>query len=340
MTRAIVERAGPMMTLQDLGREGHIAAGLSRGGAMDRCAILEATALLAAPQPLAAIEMAGVGGVFRAEAPVRFALTGAPMQAQIDGIDLAWNATHLLPEGGRLVLGGARDGTYGYLTFAGGIAGPASLGGQGAHLAAGLGRPLIDGEILPVLPDPAPTRAPHRMDGADRFSGGLLRRMPGPQTALFDLQTRTRFAATTFLRSAQANRQGLRLDHSGAPFAPQSAANLISDAILCGDAQMTVAARPYVLMAECQTIGDCPWIGTVIDADLGRAAQAPVDAELRFEWITVAEADALFQSDAEILAGLRDTVRPLTRDIADIRDLLSYQLFGGATCGDDLERHE
>ena len=47
MTRAlIVHRAGPGATVQDLGRPGYLAYGLSRGGAADRMALAEGAALL------------------------------------------------------------------------------------------------------------------------------------------------------------------------------------------------------------------------------------------------------------------------------------------------------
>ena len=42
----IVHDAGPAVTLQDLGRPGYLAQGLTRGGAMDRLALYEGAALL------------------------------------------------------------------------------------------------------------------------------------------------------------------------------------------------------------------------------------------------------------------------------------------------------
>lgn len=335
MNGVFIERAGPMMTVQDLGRAGNIALGLSRGGAMDRCAILEATALLGARHVLPGIEMAGIGGVFRAEGRVRFSLTGAPMMAQIDGAEIAWNAAHRMESGQRLTIGGLRSGSYGYLTFAGGMIGDHWRGSQSAHLTAGIGKLLLSGDFISLRDDPIPDFPMQRMDIPDRFSGGLLRLMPGPQTALFDAQTRARMACTSFQRHAQSNRQGIRLV-ADAPFATD-AAQLLSDAILCGDVQMTGTGLPYILMAECQTIGGYPRIGTVIAQDIPRASQAPAGAELQFKWLTVEEADRLFQSDALILAQLRKMLRPMRRDPAQIANLLAYQLISGMTCGDELE---
>ena len=78
-------RAGPGLTVQDLGRPGYLDMGLSRGGAVDRLALAEGAALLGQADSLAAVEMAGMGGEFQADQDLRIALTGARMRAQIDG---------------------------------------------------------------------------------------------------------------------------------------------------------------------------------------------------------------------------------------------------------------
>ena len=48
MPELTLHQIGPNASLQDLGREGYLRFGLSRGGAMDRIALLEAAALLGA----------------------------------------------------------------------------------------------------------------------------------------------------------------------------------------------------------------------------------------------------------------------------------------------------
>ncbi|MEM9755757.1 MAG: urea amidolyase, partial [Pseudomonadota bacterium] len=83
--------AGPSLTIQDGGRPGHLQIGLSRGGAMDRRALAEGAALLGQSAGCAALEMAGMGGVFEATEPLRIALTGAPMRASLNGQPLRWS---------------------------------------------------------------------------------------------------------------------------------------------------------------------------------------------------------------------------------------------------------
>ena len=57
-----IVKAGPGLSLQDAGRPGFLAKGLSRGGAMDPLALAEGAALLGQPLKHAlAVEMAGQG---------------------------------------------------------------------------------------------------------------------------------------------------------------------------------------------------------------------------------------------------------------------------------------
>lgn len=324
---------GPLATLQDLGRPGHIAVGLARGGAMDRLAILEATALLSLPAPVAAVELAVAGARFEIEEDCRVALTGARMQARADDRSLAWNASHRLARGETLEIGGAEAGCWGYVTFAGGPEAPAWLGSHAVHLSIGVGAPFAPGDRIALTPDPAPEAPDLTLVPDDRFGGGRLRLMPGPQSALFDDATSRRFFATEFRRAAAANRQGVRLDFDGAPFASETA-RLASDFIQPGDVQLTGDGVPYVLMAECQTIGGYPRIGTVHPADLPRLAQAPEGAALRFEALSLRDADALRESETATLARLRRKVAPL-RSQPRVRDLMGVNLVGGVVRGDE-----
>lgn len=340
MTALRVLSAGPAVTVQDQGRPGWLASGLSRGGAADRLALLEGAALLGQGVDRAALEMAGIGGVFEAEGDLVIALTGAPMRAALEGERLGWNATHLMRAGQRLEIGGVEAGVYGYLHVAGGIAVPDVMGSRSTHLTAGLGRLVAAGDRLPLGAAPA-ARAGLTIDAADRFRGGTVRIVASAQTALFPEAERARFEAAEFSRDLRANRQGVRLTHDGAPFRAEGQLSILSEIIVPGDVQMTGEGTPYVLLPECQTMGGYPRIGTVVPDDLPLVAQAGPGARLRFRFVALQDAVADWRRmRAGEAARLAASVRPLVRDPTTMADLLSHQLVGGVTAGDDLEREE
>lgn len=320
---------GPAMTFQDMGRRGYLAQGLTRGGAADTLALYEGAALLGQSSDLAAIEMVGMGGNFRADADMRIALTGASMTATIDGEPVAWNASHRLSQGSTLAIGGVRSGTYGYLHVGGGFAGTPLMGSRSVHLSAGIGRAIAQGDTLDTLPDQG-TGTGNALPRDDRFGGGILRVVASMQTDQFDADTQDRFAATTFRKGTRANRMGVEMQSDGAGFFTANQLNILSEVIVPGDIQITGDGAPFVLLCECQTTGGYPRIGTVIPSDMARAAQAQTGAKLTFEFIELTTATEIEQRAAASRKRLSAEVFPMVRDPEDIRDLLAYQLVGGA----------
>lgn len=334
MSRALkVVTAGPQVTVQDLGRPGWLSVGLSRGGAADRLALAEGAALLGQATDMAALEMAQMGGTFEVTEPARFALSGAPMRAEIDGRAVTWNASHRLEPGQRLAIGPAISGAYGYLSLAGGIATEPVMGSRSAHLMARIGRALKPGDGLPIGPDPAPDRASMTLTPDPRFGGGTVRVAPGAQTDLFPEEERERFETTDFTRSARGNRQGVRFDFDGAPFAARGQRSILSEMIVPGDIQLTGEGAPYVLLPECQTTGGYPRIGNVLPEDLPRVAQAALGAALRFRFLSLEETRRVYKSEAVRFRALKSRVHPLVRDPRTVDNLLSYQLISGAVSG-------
>lgn len=320
---------GPAVTVQDMGRPGFLAQGLTRGGAADVLALFEGAALLGQSPENAALEMVGMGGSFSATQDVRIALTGAIMTATVDDAPISWNASHLLPAGAILKIGGARSGTYGYLHIGGGIDAPVMMTSRAAHLSAGLGLALLAGDTLPLGPD-SDTITGMTLAVEDRLDGGCIRVVPSMQTDHFDSETQTRFTATTFRRDARGNRMGVRMDHDSAPFMANGQLTILSDVITPGDIQIAGDGTPFVLMCECQTTGGYPRIGTVLPSDLARVAQAPAGADIRFEFVDLEDARAMELRAAAARAALPAAITPLVRDPHAMRDLLSYQLISGA----------
>ncbi|KIC38231.1 5-oxoprolinase subunit C family protein [Leisingera sp. ANG-M7] len=322
-------RIGPAASVQDMGRPGLLGQGISQGGAADTLALAEGAALLRQDPGLAALEMGGIGGEFEATGPLRIALTGAPMTAALDGVALIWNASHRMEAGQRLTIGAARAGVYGYLHLGGGIATEPALGARAVHLMAGLGRAAEAGDLLTAGPDPN-SEAGLVLAAEDRFKGGELRIIDSFQSHLFAEDVRARFTGTAFSRGSRANRMGVEMVSEGEGFAAEGQLNILSEVILPGDVQMTGDGKPFVLLRECQTTGGYPRIGTVLPCDLPKVAQAQAGAAMRFRWIGLEEgldAQARYEKAWKALPA---ACRPLVRDLAAIRDLLSFQLISGA----------
>ena len=329
MMDLIVRSIGPAVAIQDLGRPGFMSAGLTRGGASDPTALYEGAALLGHAPTCAALEMAGMGGTFEATGDVRIALTGAVMDASIDGVTIQSNASHLLPAGAILKIGAARRGNFGYLHVGNGFDTPQYLGTRGCHMSAGLGRLIAERDCLPTSADQGTEVGLHLVPDP-RLEGGKIRFVRSMQSDKFDVETITRFTQTDFRRDPRGNRQGIRMDFEGTGFNANDQLNIVSEVTIAGDIQITGDGTPFVLMHECQTTGGYPRIGTILPADLSKVSQAPIGSTFRFELLSFDEGVAAQARDNAALGKLRKSVTPLVRDVSKIQNLLSYQLISGA----------
>jgi allophanate hydrolase subunit 2 len=80
-----VVRAGPLTTVQDLGRPGYAHLGVPRSGALDPPAARLANALVGNPESAAVLETTLMGCALRFSEPARVAVTGASAVVSVDG---------------------------------------------------------------------------------------------------------------------------------------------------------------------------------------------------------------------------------------------------------------
>jgi allophanate hydrolase len=330
----IVRSIGPAVAIQDLGRPGFMSAGLTHGGASDPIALYEGAALLGHDPNCAALEMAGMGGSFEASEQTQIALTGAVMDASIDGVAIQWNASHSLPTGSVLNIGAARRGNFGYLHVSNGFDTPRYLGTRGSHISAGLGRLAQAGDHLPIGKGNA-GQIGMFLAPEERLEGGKIRFMRSMQSDKFDDEIIDRFTHTQFQRDPRGNRQGIRMDFKGDGFQSAGQLNVVSEVIVAGDIQITGDGTPFVLMHECQTTGGYPRIGTILPVDLSKVSQAPVGKTFRFELVSFDEAAKVQAAANAALLALPKAIKPLLRDVSKMQDLLSYQLISGAVSANE-----
>ena len=84
----VVEQPGALSLVQDAGRFGLMQYGVTQSGAMDSEAYAAANELVGNPAGAAEIEMTLMGMTCLFSASCEFALTGADMDAKLDGISV------------------------------------------------------------------------------------------------------------------------------------------------------------------------------------------------------------------------------------------------------------
>ena len=330
--------AGPAVTIQDHGRPGYAQYGLSKGGAMDDYALSEGEALLGNTRNCAAIEMAGYGGQFQVlQEPVWVALTGAPMQAMVDGTEIPWRSSQLLAPGQIIEIGSPilsdQQGVYGYLHVAGGFSLTPEIGAVGTHLRAGVGgldgKVLSANTILPISFQDTTNLASTRLPVPDYLGQRTIRILWGAQSERFQPATRHRLLDETFCLSHRRDRMAMRLSLSDeqAPF--EALLSGLSDPVQDGEIQMTGDGVPAILVREHQPTGGYPRIASVISADLDAVAQLPSNTPFAFQLVTLEQAIEALKIKRDAQQGLARQLQPVIRSPEQIDNLLDYNLIGG-----------
>jgi allophanate hydrolase len=301
-------RHGPLMTIQDGGRYGFRASGVSTSGAIDLASHAIANALVGNDREAAAIEFALAGGTIEADEDVMIAMTGGACRIEIDGQPVPPWESHVLRKGQRLEIGALRGAVWGYLAISGGISTTPVLGSRSTHLRTGLGgldgRSLAAGDILPL---DKPGDLELLALGLPWFRRpGPIMVVPGPQDDYFNPETWATFTSAPFVVTASRDRMAMVLD--GPALKAAKGHDIISDATVVGSIQVPGSGKPIVLSADGQTTGGYPKIATVASVDLARLAQLPSGQHFRFKAVSADAAEELFIDDQKRLADVLNSL--------------------------------
>lgn len=292
----VVERAPPLLTVQDEGRVHGRAFGIPWSGVMDRVALTAVNQLVGNAAGAAALEWAGGGGRLLVRRPLVLALGGARTDATLAGTRVPWGEPVRARPGDVLEIGRLTHGRWVYVGIAGGIATSLVLGARATYLPAAIGgiggRALQPGDAIPValetgaVPDDAerPTSLRYQMAATlDRETVNvvpteLAMELPDALAALCE---------RPFTIHAASDRMGTRLvaaDPSRLTL-PAARAAARSTPSVIGLIQLPPDGHPIVLMPDGPTLGGYPALGVVRSSDIGVVAQRGIGATLRFqEW--------------------------------------------------------
>ncbi|WP_035858243.1 biotin-dependent carboxyltransferase family protein [Cryptosporangium arvum] len=297
-----VRAAGPLTTVQDLGRVGWAHLGVPRSGALDVPALARANTLVGNTVSAAALEitLGGLVAAFSTDAVV--ALTGARCPLTVDGVPAAHAAAVGVPAGAELRVDAASTGVRAYLAVAGGLAAEEVLGSRSTDILSGLGPPrLRDGDTLPIghqvpIRGPAPVgpwSAAAELD-LDAVRAGFaarsvvepeivvepaLRVVPGPRESWFTADAVEALYSAPWTVTSESDRVGARLD--GPALDRAITGELPSEGMVAGALQVPPSG-PVLFLADHPVTGGYPVIGVVHPDDLWLAAQAAPGTMVHF----------------------------------------------------------
>ena len=288
-----VQFAGPLVTVQDGGRAGHMRHGVPGSGPMDRLAFAAANIALGNPEDAAGLEVSMGGLVLDClSGTLSLAVAGGDFRVEAAGsAETGWRV-FALGQGDRLTIRPGPAGSWTYLTFAGELEAQVRLGHVATHAASGLGGGAVtSGQTLRVRHTELRETRHGSIERPDfRRTGAAFAVVMGPQDKHFTKTSRADFLAHGFALTDAFDRMGVRL--SGPQLALDGALSIPSEPVARGSVQVAGDGVATVLLADHQTTGGYPKIATLLSDEADRLSQLRARNPVRFQAVTPQEAIA------------------------------------------------
>ena len=324
-----VLKPGMLSTLQDRGRYGFQHLGVPVSGAMDFFSHRIANILAANDADEATLEITLRGPRLRFEDDALISLCGADLSPAIDGSPVPEGKAVRVRAGAVLDFGESVAGCRAYLAIHGGFDVPLVMGSRSTYDIARLGglegRALRSADVLPVgrtKASPYPGLALELAGSKRNFvapkwavnqhieklgrSPQIVRMLAGRHWDAFPGVARDALTSGEFRMAADSNRMGCRLEGPG--ILADGPLEILSEAVTFGTIQIPPSGKPIVLMADRQTVGGYPKIAEVAGVDLHLLAQLRPGDRLRFELVSLAQAQALWLKREQEIITIREAV--------------------------------
>ncbi len=318
---------GTQTSIQDYpGRRGYWDVGVPPSGPFDTLSFRLGNRLLANTPDSAGLEITLNGPTLRFNSATTIALTGAPMQAILDGVDVAfWQAIPV--QAGQILKIGKLDdaGARAYLAVKGGIDCPNYLGSKSTFTLGRFGghggRLLRPGDVL-HLHDNANTAViselPSTIQPAIQH-GWTLHVIYGPHGApdFFTDDDISAFFAATWEVHYNSSRTGIRLigpkpdwARSDGGEAGMHPSNIHDNAYAIGAIDFT-GDMPVILGPDGPSLGGFVCPATVIQADLWKLGQLKAGDQINFVAVSIDDAVKLEAAQLQSIETLAPSKLPI-----------------------------
>jgi urea carboxylase len=319
-----VQDSGTQTTIQDYpGRLGYWHVGVPPSGPMDTLAFRLANRLVGNSEDAPAIEMTTIGARLRFDTDAVVALTGADMDATVDGEAVPRWQAFSLRGGSTLRLSAAKNGgVRSYLAIAGGIDLPKFLGSRATFMLGGFGghagRALRAGDVvhLPQRAEAGGGAVPAALDATQRpvylrhWEIGVLYG-PHGEPEFFTPEDIEMIFSTDWRVHYHSDRTGVRLVGPKPQWARRDGgeaglhpSNIHDNAYAIGSIDFT-GDMPILLGPDGPSLGGFVCPAVVVEAERWKLGQLKAGDTVRFRRITLQQAEAMEADLNRLIASLQ-----------------------------------
>jgi biotin-dependent carboxylase-like uncharacterized protein len=279
-----VVQPGILTLIQDAGRFGQHAIGLTTGGPLDPEAYDLCNRLLQNPCNSTVLEVSFGGLHLRIGVDTFICVTGASMPLRINDHQQPLWQVHRVNAGDTIALDFAEDGCRSYLGVADGFDIPPVFGSSATVVReklGGLGGDKLQvGDMLPCATHTERRSLYLPKAKQPQYQTAItVRVLPGYQEAHFSRLQQRRFFSHQYTVSDRCDRMGYRLE---GPAIECDIEGILSEGICYGAIQVPADGQPIVLLRDRQTIGGYPKIGSALSLDAAKLSQLTPGGTVHF----------------------------------------------------------
>lgn len=321
-----VIKSGVLATIQDLGRKGYQRFGVNCNGAMDESSARVANILVGNDEGEAVIELTLFGAALKFTATHLISICGGDMTPYVNNQPVDMWQPIVVPEHATLTFAQYKTGCRVYIAVAGGLAIEKVLGSYSTSLRAKVGgydgRALKAGDKLEVNKikstslsyklwkkvEQQPKLTYHVQHFALAYEDVMtIRYTRGADFQHLNEESKQSWSSAVWTIDAQSDRMGYRLVGDKLDWDVRE--EKISEGVVHGTVQLPANGQPIILLADRQTIGGYPIIAIIAAKDIAVLGQLKPGHRVKFEEITLEEAEQLYIQYEQDIAILKTAIR-------------------------------
>lgn len=309
---ALINKSGILSTIQDSGRVGYASIGINPTGVMDKYASRLANILLNNQENEAVLEIHFPSPEILFEENCIIAIGGANFSPFLNNKPINNWQRIAIKIGNILKFKKKSTGERAYIAFAGGLSIEPILGSASTNLLANFGgKKIVNGDRI-VLNNAAHFLKNNiglatKLQPNYQYNLPKIRITTSKEFNYLENASKQNTDNQVFKITNESNRMGYRLNSE--PLKLASPIELLSSGITFGTIQLLPNGQLIVLMADHQTTGGYPRIGSVISVDLPILAQMGANQTFKFKIISIAEAEQLLVTQEKTFQQLKLSIK-------------------------------
>ncbi len=272
-------------TIQDFGRYNYLQYGVPISGVMDWYAASMANALLGNPKEAPVLEMTMVGPVLQFFEQTEICITGADMEARLNGLPLGINKAIAITQGDVLNFGKSIRGFRGYLAVFGGFKTEHVMDSYSMYQGITTNSVISKGSELPFAQKDGVTDKKYAVLRVHKayINKERIEVFEGPEFNLLSKNQQEKLFSKPHIISNNNNRMAYQLEEP----LENSIKAIITSPVLPGTVQLTPKGQLIILMRDCQTTGGYPRVLQLKENAIDILSQKFTGNRIKFKRINI-----------------------------------------------------